>query len=279
MSRRSRPLTLPFCPGLFDSHCHLHDEAFAEDVELVLEQAAAQGVCDILLPGTDLEDSRRILDFIERHQGQAGIRLHAALGFHPHEARNWSADAARELRELLRAEAVVALGEIGLDYHYDFSDREAQRRCFWEQLELASDLDLPLVIHDREAHGDCLEILQEACRQGLLRKQETGVFHCYSGSPEFAQELLKLGFYLGFDGPLTFKKAQQGPATLASLAAERYLLETDAPYLSPEPLRGRRNEPSYLTLVAQRAAELRGLDLDSCVAESRANCLRLFGLQ
>ena len=270
--------------SLFDSHAHIQDAAFDDDREALLQRAYDAGVREILLPASDLADSERILDLIKGTGACPGRRaalrrplLLAAVGVHPQEADSWNEGTAESLRKLLRRPEVCACGEIGLDYHYENSPREQQRKVFRRQIELAYEAGRVLVLHDRDAHGDFLEILQEAAADGLLRPLP-GVVHCYSGSAAFARELLHLGFYFGFDGPITYKNARQAPEVLRELPLDHLLLETDSPYLSPHPLRGRRNEPANLTHILRRAAEILGLEETAVAALTRRNARRLFAL-
>lgn len=258
---------------LFDSHAHLSDEQFQDDFESVLTRAVEAGVERILLPASDLADSHKIIKLIE----QQPERLVAAVGVHPHEAKSYNQESESELARLLQHAQVVAVGEIGLDYHYDFSPREQQKAVFKAQLRLAHEYGKTLVLHDREAHGDFLEVLQTAKREGLLAEQ-AGVVHCYGGSWEFAKQLLQLGFYLGFDGPITFKNARQSHEVIRNMPQDRLLIETDSPYLSPVPYRGKRNEPAYVLEICRKIAELWQKPLAEVAELSYQNTLRLFGL-
>lgn len=258
---------------LFDTHAHLSDEKLSVDLAAILARAENAGVERVLLPASDLADSHAIIKIVEAYPEQ----LSAAVGVHPHEASGFTADTAAELEQLLAHPQVRALGEIGLDYHYDFSPRDVQRRVFRAQLELAHAAAKPVILHDREAHGDFLEILQNAAKDGLL-SPAAGVVHCYGGSWEFAKELLKLGFYLGFDGPITYKNARQAHEVIIKMPLERLLIETDSPYLSPVPFRGRLNEPAHVVEVCKKVAELRGLPLEEVAEASFQNGLRLFAL-
>lgn len=233
---------------LFDTHAHLLSDAFDEDRDEVIARIQAAGVCLCMEAGTTLEDSRHAVCQAETH-----AFLYAAAGIHPHEAQDAPADVLDQLRGLLAHEKCKALGEIGLDYHYDFSPREIQRRLFAEQLDLAIQLDKPVVIHDREAHADTLALLNE--RKGRTR----GVLHCYSGSKEDAKKYLEMGFFLSFGGTLTFHNARKVQEVAAYVPLDRILCETDSPYLTPVPKRGQRNDPANVRLVIEKLAEIKGL--------------------
>lgn len=267
---------------LFDTHAHLQDEPFEADFNVLLVKLEQNRVGRVVLPGSDLPDSRKAAELALRHPG-----LYCALGFHPHEAASWTETSREELKELIleteaagkaqgRERVVVAVGEIGLDYHYDFSPSDIQAKVYREQLELAAELNLPVVIHEREAFADSLEILRQAKKDGLLELPFD--CHCYSGSVEGAELLLELGAYLGFDGPITFKNARKAPDVLASLPADRFLLETDSPYLTPVPFRGKRNDPSYLEYIARKAAEIRNSSYEEIVEQNWQNACRFYRL-
>lgn len=259
----------------FDSHAHLQDSDFDEDRSAMLERCRAAGISRVLLPTTDLADSQNTIQMALQDR-----RFVCSVGCHPHNAARFSTADLAEMRRLIdqyRGAPVVAVGEIGLDYHYDFSPRTVQQDVFMQQIELAFACRLPLVLHEREAVADCLQILQDAARQGLLLPAP-GVFHCYSGSPETAAILLKMGFYLGVDGPLTFKNARRLPEVIQSCPKDRLLLETDSPYLTPVPYRGQRNEPTYLPLIGARVAEIWQIPVADVARITYDNSMRLFGL-
>ena len=260
-----------------DSHAHLHSKPYAQDLAEVLARSHAASIHTVLLPGTDLEDSQAAIDLALRHPGQG---LVVSVGVHPHDAKSLTPDGLQQLRELAvrhRGGLVVAIGEIGLDYHYDFSPRDVQRDVFRTQLEMAQELDLPVIVHDREATADCLAVIAEVAAQRPLR-EIPGVFHCYSGSVETAAILLRKGFYLGFDGPITFKNARKALEVIASCPRDRLVLETDSPYLTPVPHRGQRNSPEYIPLIGAKVAEIWGCDIAEVAALTTANARRLFGL-
>ena len=254
---------------LIDSHTHLDGEKFADDRAAVVERALAAGVVKIITMGDSLESSARSVALAERFEP-----IYAAVGVHPEEAQPMTAATDEQLAAWAAQEKVVAIGEIGLDYYWekDEEKRALQRAIFVRQLDLARQLKLPVCIHDREAHGDMMKILKTEGR-GLR-----GVLHCYSGSWEMAAELLKGDWYFGIDGPLTYKNAAKLPEIVQRLPAERILVETDSPYLSPMPFRGRRNEPAHVLYVAKKAAELRGESLEDFARATRENTRALYGI-
>lgn len=254
---------------LIDSHAHLDGEKFADDRAAVVERALAAGVVKIITMGDSLESSARSVALTEEFES-----VYAAVGIHPEEAQPMTAATDEQLAAWAAQEKVVAIGEIGLDYYWekDEEKRALQRAIFVRQLDLARQLRLPVCIHDREAHGDMMKILKTEGR-GLR-----GVLHCYSGSWEMAAELLKGDWYFGIDGPLTYKNAAKLPEIVQRLPAERILVETDSPYLSPMPFRGKRNEPAHVLYVAKKAAELRGESLEAFARATRENTRELYGI-
>ena len=255
---------------LVDTHAHLDDEAFAADRDEVLTRARAAGVDTIITVGADLASSRQAVALAERHPW-----IYAAVGVHPHDAVQADEAALAELARLAGHERVVAIGEIGLDFYRDLSPRPAQREALWAQLALARRLDLPVVVHDREAHAEVLAALRDWAHG---YDGARGVLHCFSGDEDMAREAIGLGFYISFAGPLTYAKASRLQRLAATLPLDRLLVETDCPYLTPEPRRGRRNEPANVRLVAERMAALRGLPLAAVAQATTANAGRLFGL-
>lgn len=253
---------------LVDSHCHLDNEQFNEDREAVIERALAAGVEHMVAIGTgdgppDLEAGVALAD---RYPA-----FYATVGVHPHDASKANEDVYRRLSDLLAHPKVVALGEIGLDYHYDHSPRDVQRAVFAEQMRLARDARKPIVIHTREAWDDTLALLREHWAPARLN----GIMHCFSGGPEQARQSLELGFYLSFGGILTFPKAADIQEAARQAPPDRLLVETDAPYLAPVPKRGKRNEPAYVVETARKLAALRGETLDSIASLTSANFHRL----
>lgn len=219
----------------------------------------------MLVVGYDLPSSVRAVELAARYPG-----IYAAVGVHPHEAVTYGPAVEEELRRLLAGEKVVAVGEIGLDYHYDHSSRPCQQEVFQRQLALAAEAKLPVVIHNREAHHDLYRLLQAA------GENHRGVLHCYSGSREMLTGFLALGLFISVGGPITFHNARKLPEVVKAVPGDRLLLETDAPYLAPHPYRGKRNEPAYLIHTARRVAELRGVSLEDIAALTRENACRCF---
>ena len=254
--------------GLFDSHAHLDDKAFDVDREQVIEQCIAAGMAGIINAGADMQSSARSIELANRYD-----LLWAAVGIHPHDARHaFDADYAQLEYWARNERKVVAIGEIGLDYHYDFSPREVQRAVFAQQLKLAKALDKPVIIHNREAHGDMLDVLRGA-KNGLR-----GVLHCYSGSAEMLRELLDMGLYISVGGPVTFANAKKLLEIVPLIPPDKLLIETDCPYLTPVPYRGKRNIPLYTALVAEKIAHILALDVGKIVEQSAANTRRLFDI-
>lgn len=252
--------------SLIDSHAHLNDPRFAGDLTEVLARARAAGVSTIINVGYDRESSWRAVQLGEKYPG-----LWAVVGLHPHDAKNNSEEIFQEIEKLAGHPQVVALGEIGLDYHYDHSPREVQRQVFREYYALARKLGLPVVIHSREASQDTLQIVEEFAEVPSL-------LHCYSGSWETAQVYGKMGHYFSFGGPLTFQNAHKLRGIVAKIPLERVLIETDCPYLTPHPRRGKRNEPAYLPLIAQKLAEIHGLSVEEAGIITAENTRRFFRL-
>ena len=251
----------------FDTHAHYDDQAFDADREPLLQRLGASGVELIIDPGCDVLSSRKALELAERFDF-----VYAAVGLHPEELDKYSPETFEEICSMARHPKCVAIGEIGLDYYWDAGHKEEQKELFRRQIELALELDKPVIVHDREAHGDCLEIVRDY--PGLR-----GVFHCYSGSAEMAKELLKLGWYLGFDGPITYKNARKALGVLELCPMDRMLMETDSPYLSPVPMRGKRNDSSNLKYVAEKIAQVKGISPEQAVAITLENGCRLFGIE
>lgn len=255
---------------LLDSHTHLSFPQFDADREAVIQRAREAGLVAIIEIGADLESSRAAVALAEAHD------FYAAIGIHPHDAETLTPAALAELRELARHSKVVAIGEIGLDYYRDLSPRDAQRRAFEAQLALAAETGVPIVIHCREAWEDTLAVLRGfAAQAGGLRY---GVIHSYSGGLGRLEEVLALGFSIGLSGPVTFPKSERLRAVAAAVPLERLLVETDCPYLTPQPHRGERNEPAYVRYVVEEIARVRGLSVEEVARVTTANAWRLFGI-
>jgi TatD DNase family protein len=254
---------------LFDTHSHLNAPQFAEDLETVLERARAAGVARIVIPGYDRDACERAVLLAETHAG-----LYAAVGYHPTDVRGLTDKDYDQLAEWAQRKQVVAIGEIGLDYHWDTTTKEEQDTAFRRQIRLAKELDLPIIIHDREAHADIVRILKE---EGA--KQVGGIMHCFSGSWEMAKDCMHMNFRISFGGPVTFKNAKRPQEVAKQVPADYLLIETDAPYLTPEPHRGKRNEPAYVAHVAEKIAALRGVDVEEICAVTWKNAEQLFRLE
>lgn len=248
----------------FDSHAHLTEDCFAQDFDTVVDNMKAASVTGMMEIGFDLPSSEKAVQLAERFDW-----VHAAVGSHPDDAEQVNEARIAVYRGLCRNPRVKAIGEIGLDYHYEEPGREVQKRAFRMQLALAQELSMPVVIHEREAHEDGLRILEEF---PTIR----GVFHCFSGSYEMAKELIKRGWYIGFTGVVTFKNARKAVETAANIPLDRILIETDCPYMAPEPFRGRRCDPSLVPYVAKKIADLRGLSPESVAAATAENAKRCF---
>jgi TatD DNase family protein len=253
---------------LFDSHAHIDDRKFNDDRDEVIARALASGVTGILNAGADMFSSARAVELAEKYE-----MVYASVGIHPHDAKDARESDYDKLAAWAVRPKVVAIGEIGLDYHYDFSPREVQQAVFIRQLELAAAVGKPVIIHDRESHADILAIVK-AHGKGL-----TGVFHCFSGSLEMAREVMKLGFYVSLAGPVTFSNAHKLVDIAREVPLNRLLVETDSPYLTPQPHRGKRNEPAYVRLVAEAIAHHRGVDIESVAQVTTENTKKLFGIK
>lgn len=253
---------------LFDAHCHLESDRFRDDLPQVMERMAQNGVERCILAGSDMETSRDIVTLTRRHENVFGV-----VGVHPHEAKGWKDEDAQEIEAMLASTRIVGIGEIGLDYFYDFSPRNVQREVLVKQLLLARRLGVPAVFHVRDAHGDMLDVLRTY--RGEL---PAGVLHCYSGSVESAREYLDMGFYLSFAGPVTFKNAHKLQEAARYCPDDRILVETDSPYLAPVPMRGKRNEPAFVRYVAEVVAALRGVETEALAEQAARNTCRLFGI-
>lgn len=252
---------------LFDTHAHIFDERFNEDREALIASLPERGLGRVMVPGADMPSSLAMPTFVERHEMLVG-----SVGVTPHDAKDMTDGDVERLRELAAHPKIVALGEMGLDYHYDFTPRDVQQKRFLEQMDLAAELRLPVILHSRESTGDMMAILKSYA--GRVR----GVMHCFSGSYETAREALDLGYYISFAGPLTFKNARKVREVAAKLPHDRVTVETDSPYLAPEPKRGGRNEPAYVRHVCAKLAEIWGLSYEETEHLTYENGLRLFNL-
>ena len=250
---------------IFDTHAHYDSNGFAADRDEILSVLPAAGIGLVVDPGCELESSRAALALAERYPF-----VYAAVGIHPSDCAGTGEAEFAALRKLCGHEKVVAVGELGLDYYWkDHPSQEFQQTVFRRQIELAIELGLPVIVHDREAHGDSLAIV-------LDYPEVRGVFHCFSGSPEMAEALLKRGWFLGFDGPITYKNAQKAPEVAAVTPLDRIVVETDSPYLSPAPLRGKRNDSRNLSYIIEKLAEWKGVSPEEMTRITWENGLRLF---
>lgn len=250
----------------FDTHAHYYSRQFAGDCDELLSSLPARGVDLVLCPGSNLETSAVCIGLSERYDF-----LYAAAGIHPQAAGAQLPDWREKLAEQLRHPRIRALGEIGLDYYWDSAPRPVQQALFRAQMELAEEMDLPVIIHDREAHADCLRIVRD---YPAVR----GVFHCYSGSAESAQILISLGYLISFTGNITFKNARRAPEVIAKIPLEHMMIETDAPYMAPAPFRGKRCDSGMVYRVAETIAEIKGLPLSEVARITKENGKRLFGI-
>ena len=249
----------------FDTHAHMDDQGFDLDREQLLSDLPRQGIGLLMNPGCSLEASRNASLLSQKYD-----YIYAAVGSHPDAADEVNAEALEEYRTLCKQNPKIkAIGEIGLDYHYEDIPREIQQKAFRMQMELARELNLPVIVHEREAHEDGMKIVEEF-------PEVTGVFHCYSGSAEMAKWLIKRGWYIGFTGVLTFKNARKAIEVASTIPLDRIVLETDCPYMSPEPFRGRRNDPGKLYRMAEKLAELRGLSVEEIHTITMENGKRLY---
>ncbi len=254
-------------PEYIDTHCHLEMSQFDADRDAVITRAKQSGIVSIITIGTDVESSEEAIRLANTFREF----VYATVGLHPHDAKKFSKEIAETFRRLARDRSVVAIGEIGLDYHYDHSPRDVQRDVFAKQLTLAKELDMPVVIHSRDAKKDTLRILKDS---GVSR----GVMHCFSGDLAMAEEAMAMGFYISIAGPVTFSNARRLQEVAKAIPDEYLLIETDAPYLTPVPYRGKRNEPSYLIHTAEKLAELRGVTPEDIARITTLNARRLFGI-
>ena len=252
---------------VFDTHAHYDSSRFKADRDEVLSSLPAANVELVVNPGCDVPSSRVALELAERYP-----HVYAAVGIHPSDCDDFTEADIETLRQMAQHEKVVAIGEIGLDYYWkDNAPKEFQELVFRRQIELALELDLPVIVHDREAHGDTMRILWDY-------PQARGVIHCFSGSPEMAVEFVKRGWYIGFDGPITYKNAAKAPEVVAVVPMERIVVETDAPYLTPVPFRGKRNDSRYLPYVIEKLAEWKGVTPEEMECITFENGKRLYGM-
>jgi len=252
---------------LIDTHVHLTDDRYKDDLQQIIDNFAENNVEKVINIGYDLNSSKGGYELSQKNE-----RIFAAVGVHPNDASEYNAECEAFIRRVANNKKVVAIGEIGLDYYWNKENKDLQKQVFIKQLELANELNLPVVIHVRDAYGDVLELLKE--HKHLLNN--SGVMHCFGGSLEYAKEVLKLGLYLGFDGPITFKNSNTAEEVLKYLPKDKVLIETDCPYLAPHPFRGSRNEPKYVNLVAKKMAETFGITEQELIEQTNKNAKKLF---
>lgn len=254
---------------LFDTHAHLDDDRFDKDRDEVISQCKQDGVKLILNAGSNIETSVKAIALSKKYEF-----IYAAVGVHPHDAAEMDEETAGVLAALAGNRKVRAIGEIGLDYHYDLSPRDVQKQRFIEQIDLARQLKLPIIVHDREAHGDVMDIFKKT-----RIKEVGGVLHSFSGSAEMALECIKLGLYISISGPVTFENARKTVEAVKQVPLDMLLIETDSPYLTPVPHRGKRNYPGYVRFVAEKIAEIKGISFEEVARQTLENGKRLFGIE
>jgi len=251
---------------VIDTHAHLNDSKFDNDLDDAISRAADVGVDRIVVCGYDMASSRSAVEMALQYQG-----VFASVGIHPHDAKHFTDEALREITELSECSEVIAIGEIGLDFHYDFSPRAEQFAAFEAQIKLAGDLNLPIIVHSRESNPEAIEVLRRN------KANIVGcVFHCFSGDEDFAREVLDMGFYIGVDGPITYKASEKLRRVVEMCPMDRLLIETDCPYLTPVPYRGKRNEPSYVRYVAEEVAHIKNISFEEIYEITTTNARRLF---
>ena len=253
---------------IIDTHAHLDFDSYQDDLDHVLEKARAIGVEKIIVPGVTIKDAPRIIGLIEKYD-----YLYGTVSQHPSDVKDWNDDSYNQLKEYASHPKIVAIGETGLDYYWDKDNVELQKHVFKEHIRLAKELNLPLIIHNRDAHADTLGILKETEANDI-----GGVMHCFSGSAEFALECIKFGFYISLGGPVTFKNAKKPKEVAKAVPLEKLLLETDSPFLTPHPYRGQRNDPSLIMLVAEEIAQIKDMPTEKVAEITTSNAEKLFNL-
>lgn len=253
----------------FDSHAHLYDEQFDPDRDELINSLRDKGISYVVVPGDSLETSKRAIELAKKYDF-----IYAAIGVHPHEVQEAEDDDLEEIKKLAKSSnKVVAIGEIGLDYYYDFSPRDMQKEWFIKQIELANELGLPFIVHDRDAHGDTFEIIKK------YKGKNTGcVLHCYSGATELAKEYIKLGCKISIPGTLTFKNNKKTVEVVENIGLEHMFIETDSPYLAPVPMRGKRNNPEFVRYVAETISEIKRIDLETVAENTTKNAKEFFSI-
>ncbi|MBS4193438.1 TatD family hydrolase [Bacillus sp. FJAT-49705] len=252
----------------FDTHAHLNAEQYNDDLREVIDRALGEGVSRIVVVGFDRPTIEKAMELSEQYDF-----IYASVGWHPVDAIDMTNEDLKWIEELTQHPKVVALGEMGLDYYWDKSPKDIQKQVFRKQIQLAKKVKLPIIIHNREATADIVEILKE---EGA--EEVGGIMHCFSGSPEIAKECVEMNFYISLGGPVTFKNARKPKEVAEAIPLEKLLIETDCPYLAPHPYRGKRNEPSYVKLVAEQIAEIKGVTLEEVAEATTSNAKKLFGI-
>ncbi|MEN6357353.1 MAG: TatD family hydrolase [Armatimonadota bacterium] len=252
---------------IIDTHAHLTDPKFSDDLDEVIERANEAGIARIIVCGDSIASSRYAVDLANKYEC-----VFATVGVHPHDSKSYDDKTAGQLAGLSRCDKVLAIGEIGLDFHYDFSPRADQFRAFEAQIDLAGSLGLPIVIHSRESNPEALQIIKSHAANIT-----GGVFHYFSGDEDLARQVLEMGLYIGVDGPITYKSSEMQRQVVRYCPLERILIETDCPYLAPVPKRGKRNEPAYARIVAEEVARIKGISIEELAEITTANARRLFG--
>lgn len=254
---------------LFDTHAHLNAEQFNDDLEEVIERAKHEGVQELVVVGFDRPTIKKAIELADTYEF-----IYASVGWHPVDAIDMTEEDLQWIEALASHPKVVALGEMGLDYYWDKSPKDVQHEVFRKQIRLAKKVKLPIIIHNRDATSDVVEILKE---EGAA--EVGGIMHCFTGSVEVAKECIEMNFYISLGGPVTFKNAKKPKEVAAEIPLDRLLIETDCPYLTPHPYRGKRNEPSYVKLVAQQIAELKGVSFEEVAEATTANAKKCFGMK
>ena len=249
---------------LIDTHAHIDFEDYGENLDEILENSRSVGVDKIIVPGVTIKDTDRIINLLDKYDF-----LYGAVALHPSEARDWDDNSYEKLKEYALHPKIIAIGETGLDYYWDKSFVEEQKFVFKEHIKLAKELDKPLIIHNRDAHEDTLAVLKN-------NNASYGVMHCFSGSAEFAKECIKQGLYIALGGPVTFKNAHNSKEVAAKIPLEKLVLETDSPFLTPHPFRGKTNDPSKILLVAEEIAAIREMSIEEIADITTNNAEKLF---
>lgn len=259
---------------LIDTHCHLNFHTYDDDRDTVIEQAHKAGVNRMIIPAIDIASCQEAIALSEKYEG-----ISVAVGIHPNSTSDFNLQTLESVHEFASHDSVIAIGEIGLDYHWDKSPKDKQQDTFEQQLELASQLNLPVIIHNREASNDVMDILENWVKTIPDNLRDCpGVLHSFSAPINIAERALDIGFYLGFTGPITFKKADDLRTVAKSIPIDRILIETDGPFLTPHPYRGKRNEPAYVRYVAEKLAELHEISYEQMAQQTTANAIQLFNL-